>query len=177
MLGPHMKNLADMTLEFIADATLLSPTRICAMNFLNVLIETQKASLLKSEMMRPIVGAVYAIMCRSEHPLQTKSRIETMLEDVGEGGEEEVDDTENLFTNATQVLDYCALYFPAKKFISILIEFVSPTIQSGAALNRRAALAALAITSEGCADYYRNHHMELLIDLCVRGVWEGWRNG
>lgn len=47
---------------------------------------------------------------------------------------------------------------------------MSPTIQSPVALNRRAALAALAITSEGCADYYRNHHMELLIDLCLKGM-------
>lgn len=173
MVTPYIKNLADMVLEFISEPNLLNPTRICAMNFLNVLIETQKASLLKADMIRPIVSAVFQIMCKSEHPLQTKSNIETMLEDMNNNDdkdEEEVDDTENLFTNATQVLDYCALYFPAKKFITVLIESVGPAVTSPIALNRRAALAALAITSEGCADYYRNHHMELLIDLCLKGM-------
>ncbi len=71
-------------------------------------------------MIKPIVSAVFIIMCKSDDPLQTKSNIETMLED-GEHEEEDVDDTENLFTNSTQVLDYCALYFPAKKFITTLV--------------------------------------------------------
>lgn len=170
MITPYIKSLTEMVLEFISDETLLNPTRICAMNFLNVLIETQKASILKSDLLRPIISSVFTIMCKSEHPLQTKSNIETMLEDMNNNDDEEVDDTENLFTNATQVLDYCALYFPAKKFITTLIDYVSPTVTSPVALNRRAALAALAITSEGCADYYRNQHMELLVDLCLKGM-------
>lgn len=102
MVTPYIKNLAEMTLGFISEESLLNPTRICAMNFLNVLIETQKASLLKADMIRPIVSAVFTIMCKSEHPLQTKSNIETMLEDI-DADDEDVDDTENLFTNATQV--------------------------------------------------------------------------
>lgn len=171
MITPYIKNLAEMVLEFISDVNLQNSTRICAMNFLNILIETQKASLIKSEMIRPIVSSIYSIMCKSDHPLQTKSHIETMLEDVNNNEDDEIDDTENLFTNATQVLDFCALYFPAKKFITILIDYVSPTVTDPSnPLNRRAALAALAITSEGCADYYKNHHLELLVDLCLRGM-------
>lgn len=170
MISPYIKDLTVMVLEFIRDASLMNPTRICAMNFLNVLIETQKAALLKGDMIRPIVDAVFTIMCTSEHPLQTKSNIETMLEDMDDETETECDDTENLFTNATQVLDYCALYFPAKRFITVLIDYVSPAVTSPVALNRRAALAALAITSEGCADYYRNNHLPLLIDLCLKGM-------
>ena len=49
------------------------------------------------------------------------------------------------------MLDYCALYFPAKKFIKILVEYVSPAVIHENPLHRRAALAALAITAEGCA--------------------------
>ncbi len=68
------------------------------------------------------------------------------------------------------------MYFPAKKFIKILvcfsffytfnyktktnfffqIEFVNPVVRHENPLYRRAALAALAVTSEGCADHYRN---------------------
>lgn len=106
MITSYIKNLSLMVLEFIADTTLLNPTRICAMNFLNVLIETQKASLLKSDMVRPIVSSIFEIMCKSDHPLHTKSNIEAMLEDMGNNDEEEVDDTENLFTNATQVCHF-----------------------------------------------------------------------
>ncbi|CAF0848327.1 unnamed protein product [Brachionus calyciflorus] len=169
LVSGYIKTMAEMTLSFISDNTLLNPTRICSMNFLNILIETQKSNLLKNEMIRPIVNAVFAIMCQSNDPLQTKSDIEIDMLDDGDE-KEIVDDTENIFTAATQVLDYCALYFPAKKLIKILIEYVSPSVTSDNPLHRRAALAALAITCEGCADYYKNHYLEVLTDVCVKGM-------
>ncbi len=67
-------------------------------------------------------------------------------------------------------MDYCAIYFPPKKFVKILIEYVSPAITNDNPSQRRAALAALAITAEGCAEYYRNHYLELLTDLCIKGM-------
>ncbi len=63
-----------------------------------------KKSLIKSDMIKPIVSAVFSIMCKSDDPLQTKSNIETMLEE--DDDDEHVDDTENLFTNSTQVKIY-----------------------------------------------------------------------
>ena len=68
------------------------------------------------------------------------------------------------------MLDYCALYFPAKKFIQILIEYIIPAMQSDKDLDRRAALAALAITSEGCAEYYRSHYLELFTGSFLKGM-------
>jgi hypothetical protein len=38
-----VKKIKIFFLKFITDANYKNPTRICAMNFLNVLIETQKA--------------------------------------------------------------------------------------------------------------------------------------
>ncbi len=121
-------------------------------------------------MIRPIVNAVFGIMCLSDHPLQTKNNVEVDILEDEEENEEIVDDTENLFTSSTQVLDYCALYFPAKKFIKILVDYVSPAVNHENPLHRRAALAALAITAEGCADYYKNHYLELLVDICLKGM-------
>lgn len=72
-------------------------------------------------MIRPIVNTVFTIMCNSSDPLQTKSDIEIDMLDDGE--EKTIDDTENIFTAATQVLDFCALYLPAKKLIKILVSF------------------------------------------------------
>ena len=104
-ISSYIKHLADMVLAFISDATLKNPTRVCAMNFLNVLIETQKAYLLKNEMIQPIVHAIFTIMCQSSDPLQTKSDLEIEMLDDGDENEDEqfVDDAENLFTAATQV--------------------------------------------------------------------------
>lgn len=93
-------------------------------------------------------------MCLSDDPLQTKSNVEVDILEDENTDEELVDDTENLFTSATQVLDYCALYFPAKKFIKVLVDYVSPAVVYENPLHRRAALAALAITAEGCAGNY-----------------------
>jgi hypothetical protein len=47
-------------------------------------------------MMRPIVNCVFNLMCQLNSPLQTKSDLE-IEEDSGD------DDTENIFTCATQV--------------------------------------------------------------------------
>ena len=106
-------------------------------------------------MIESIVNAVFTLMCFSEDPLKKKCKVKIDL--ANETNEEEaVDDTENLFTSATQVLDNCALYFPADKFIKTLFEFVSPASTNENPLHRRAALASLAITAEGCADYYIN---------------------
>ena len=104
-ISMHVKPLADMVLEFILDTTLRNETRVCAMSFLNVLIETQKLFLLKSEMIRPVINAIFFIMTHSSDPLQTKSDLEVEMLDDGEENQEEtfVDDTENLFTAATQV--------------------------------------------------------------------------
>ncbi len=75
-------------------------------------------------MIRPIVNAMFLIMCQSSDPLQIKSDVDTDLLDNDDptNTEKFVDDIENLFTSSTQVLDYCAIYFPAKKFIRILVK-------------------------------------------------------
>lgn len=160
VMSPYLATLVDMVLKMISDNNLAISTRACALNYINFLIETQKASLLKKDMMRPIVNCVFNLMCQLNSPLQTKSDLE-IEEDSGD------DDTENIFTCATQVLDFCALYLPAKKFIKILIEYVSPAVNHENPLFRRAAFAALAVSTEGCADYLRNHYLELLVDLCI----------
>jgi len=101
----YVKSLAEMVLEFILDVTLKNPTKVCSMNFLNVLIETQKAHLIKGDMIEPIVKGIFLVMTRSSDPLQTKSEFEIQMLDEGEESQEDnfVDDAENLFTAATQV--------------------------------------------------------------------------
>ena len=56
-------------------------------------------------MIRPIINSVFNIMCMSKDPLQTKSNVEIDLldSDTDESGEVNVDESENIFTAATQV--------------------------------------------------------------------------
>lgn len=171
-ISMYVKHLAEFCLEFILDQTLKNPTKVCAMNFLNVLIETQKSHLIKFEMITPIASGIFLVMTQSNEALKTKTDFEIEMLDDGEENQEDafMDDSENMFTAATQVLDYCALYFPPKKFIQTLIEHVIPALQSEKELERRAGLAALAITSEGCADFYRQHYLELLTGSFLKGM-------
>lgn len=172
VMTPYVKPLTEMTLNFVSDSTLKNTTRVCAMSFLNIIIEIQKSTLSKNDMIRPIVNTVFTLMCQSKDPLLTKTDDEVALLDGDTDDQEEgsTEEAENLFTAATNVLDYCALYFSAKKLIKILIEYVSPAFNSESTLHRRAALAALAVTTEGCADYYRNHYLEVLTDICLKGM-------
>ena len=61
-------------------------------------------SLLKNEMIKPIVHSIFTIMCLSEDPLQTRSNVEVDILEDEDNEDENVDDTENLFTSATQVI-------------------------------------------------------------------------
>ncbi len=54
-------------------------------------------------MIRPIVTSVFALMCTSSDPLQTKSDTQVDLVNDDENDENHVDETENLFTAATEV--------------------------------------------------------------------------
>ncbi len=68
---------------------------------------------------------------------------------------------------------------------------MNPVVNHENPLYRRAALAALAVTSEGCADHYRNQlikiklnflkkfksfngfsYLEFLVNLCIKGVFD-----
>lgn len=55
-------------------------------------------------MIRPIVNSVFMIMSNSSDPLEIKSDVEVdLLDEDNTDDEKIVDDTENLFTSATQV--------------------------------------------------------------------------
>jgi hypothetical protein len=64
-------------------------------------------------MIRPIINSVFSIMCVSKDPLQTKSDIEIDLldGDVDDKEEAPVDELENVFTGATQVMRFLLKIF------------------------------------------------------------------
>lgn len=169
-IANYAKSLTFIVLTIVSDSSLLSSTRITFMNFLNVLIETQKSSLLKYEMIKPIIESALLIMSNSNEQLQIKSKLEMDLLEGEKLEDFETDDSDNIFSSACQVLDYCALQFPAKKLVPIIIDYANSNLSSKNSLHRRASLAALAITCEGCADYYKRHHIDVLTDACLKGM-------
>ena len=181
-VSAHMATIGNIILEVVVDAGLKRVARVAALNLLGVMIESQAANLTKSDMIEPMVRALFWCMCEASDALLIKSDHAMQLldddhhHDHDEDGDDD-DERRNWFTPATQCLDLCAIYLPAKRFMQTLIGIVSPALANAdsgeptkkAALTRRAALAALAITAEGCADYYREHHMQLVGDACLMG--------
>ena len=55
-----------------------------------------------------------------------------------------------------QVLDCMAMHLPPDKFIFPLNKMVEPILQHSDSNQRAAAFMAMAVVSEGCADYIMN---------------------
>ncbi|RMX51322.1 hypothetical protein pdam_00004673, partial [Pocillopora damicornis] len=69
-----------------------------------------------------------------------------------------------------KVLDVLALHFPPESVIPPLMELVKPALTSEDPYKRKAALIALAVLAEGCADYIRNRYLEAALQTMCRGL-------
>lgn len=67
-------------------------------------------------------------------------------------------------------MDYCALNFPSRILVPVVIECARAHMLSENPLSRRASLASLAITCQSCADFYKSHCIDLLAESCLRGM-------
>lgn len=62
-------------------------------------------------MIKPIVNAAFMIMCHSNDPLHTKCNINLELLEDEKTDEEDVDDSENMFSAASQVTNSSVFNF------------------------------------------------------------------
>lgn len=169
-ISTRVKTIISSVLALALDIRLPQTTRVMFIGFVNVLIETHKYDLVRADQVSSIVEAAFFLMVGSSDPFEMRSQMEIELLSGENLNEPDIDENENIFSAAIQVLDYCALNFSPNRLIPVVLECSQAHILSENPLSRRASLASIAITCQGCSDYYRRHHVDLVAELCARGM-------
>lgn len=169
-VAARAKTILSSVLALALDTRLSQTTRVMFIGFVNVLIETHKHDLVRADLVGSIVEGAFFLMVRSSDAFEMRSQMEIELLYGENLNEPNIDENENIFSAAIQVLDYCALNFSPNRIIPVVLECSQAHILSENPLSRRASLASVAITCQGCSDYYKTHHVDLCAELCARGM-------
>jgi len=157
VLVPHLRLVMDMCLQLARNTSHGGDLQIKALNIVGMLVQTKKKQIVKLKLVEPILEVVFGLMC-----------IASEDED-----EEEYPDMESSCptTVANQTLDLLALHLPPDKLLPTLMQkYVEPSVQHQDPKVRVAAYMAMALVSEGCADYIRQKNIQKFITHVLTGL-------
>lgn len=154
----HIKVLVELYLEIAGNADLQEVTQVKAMNFISWLIQMKKKVIIKYKLVAPILKTLFPIMCRP---------VDDDDEDIF--GVEATETTDPGII-AAQVIDTMALHLPPEKVMQPLLQLVEPAFVSADPYCKKAAYVAIAVTSEGCADYIRTKHLHVFLQSVCKGI-------
>uniref|UniRef100_T1IJ37 IPO4/5-like TPR repeats domain-containing protein n=1 Tax=Strigamia maritima TaxID=126957 RepID=T1IJ37_STRMM len=162
---PHVKQIVELCLEVAASPHLQEHTQLKAIDFISWLSRLKKRAILKHKLVVPILTTLFSIMCRPVDELDT----------IAEDNADEMADLLSAEDNtpgtyAAQVIDVMALHFPPEKLMPPLLELVEPALQSDNPYVKKAAYVAIAVTSEGCAEYIRSKYLHVLLQSVCKGM-------
>lgn len=165
IVTPHLKTLVEFCLQIASNPSYGNNLRIKALHFVSWLARIKPKALVKNKLLLPTLSVVF--------PLMASPPSEGDEEDFDDDDDDEVgDETEasRPCAVASQVLDVLALHFPPESVIPPLMQLVQPALTSEDPYKRKAALIALAVLAEGCADYIRNRYLEAALQTICRGL-------
>ncbi|CAH3171023.1 unnamed protein product [Porites lobata] len=164
IVTPHVKALIEFCLQIASNSSLGDNLRIKALHFVSWLARIKPKALVKNKLLLPTLSVIFPLMASPPN-------------EDGDFDEEEEDDEVEDGTEASrpcavasQVLDILALHFPPESVIPPLMQFVTPALNSEDPYHRKAALIALAVLAEGCADYIRNRYLQAALQTICRGL-------
>nr|XP_058944233.1 importin-4-like [Pocillopora verrucosa] len=166
IVTPHLKTLVEFCLQIASNSSYGNNLRIKALHFVSWLARIKPKALVKNKLLLPTLSVVFPLMASPPN------------EDDGEDFDDDDDDDEvgdeteasRPCAVASQVLDVLALHFPPESVIPPLMQLVQPALTSEDPYKRKAALIALAVLAEGCADYIRNRYLEAALQTICRGL-------
>jgi len=150
ILQQHITATVQFCLQLGQQTSLCNKLRVKALSFISSIIRYKKKSVVKLKLVEPVLTGLFSVMC---------------CVDVDDD-----DESQSVSSSASQVVDVMALHLPPEKFIPLLMKLVEPALLSTEAGHRKAGFLALAVTSEGCADYLRNTMLCPLLQHVYRGM-------
>ncbi|XP_033113593.1 importin-4-like [Anneissia japonica] len=157
IIVPHIKEIVVFSLEVASNPNFGGNARIKALSFITCLGRMKKKTILKQKLVGPILKAIFPIM--SAIPEDDEE------EEIGEDAE-----SSHPASFGAQVIDILALHLPPEKLVPPLMQMVRPALESQDPYHRKAALICIAVLAEGCADYIRNKHLEVMLQYICKGM-------
>ncbi|KAJ7385022.1 Importin 4 [Desmophyllum pertusum] len=164
IVTPHLKTLVEFCLQIASNSSCGDNLRIKALYFVSWLARIKPKALVKNKLLLPTLSVVFPLM--ASPPSEDDELDEDDEDDEVEDGTE----ASRPCAVASQVLDILALHFPPESVIPPLMQLVQPALASEDPYKRKAALIALAVLAEGCADYIRNRYLEAALQTICRGL-------
>ncbi|XP_031560296.1 importin-4-like isoform X2 [Actinia tenebrosa] len=161
IVTPHLVPLMEFCLKLAMNTKYTYNSRIKALSFISWLARIKPKSLIKNKLIMPTLAVVFPIMAAAP----SEEELEEMDEELEDGAE-----ASRPCAVASQVLDNLALHLPPETLIPPLMEFIQPAVGSANPYERKAALIALAVLAEGCADYLKNRYLEAALETVCRGL-------
>lgn len=158
VLVPHIKLILSMCLEFARDKTCNVDIQLRALNLVGDIIRSKKKAIVKQKLVEPVLEVLFYLM--SSKPNNDDSE-EYFAED---------DDNTTPSTCANQILDIMALHLPPEKLLPPLLMYIGPGLQGNDVYVKKASYLAIAVLSEGCADYIRTKHLEQFLRYICIGI-------
>ncbi|XP_068697755.1 importin-4-like isoform X2 [Montipora foliosa] len=162
IVAPHLKALVEFCLQIASNSSYGNNLRIKALHFVSWLARVKPKALVKNKLLIPTLSVVFPLMASPPNEDDDEEDDDNDLEDGTEASRP--------CAAASQVLDVLALHFSPESVIPPLMQFVMPALNNEDPYKRKAALIALAILAEGCADYIRNRYLEAALQTICRGL-------
>ncbi|XP_074616822.1 importin-4-like isoform X2 [Acropora palmata] len=169
IVAPHLKALVEFCLQIASNSSYGNNLRIKALYFVCWLARVKPKALIKNKLLLPTLSVVFPLMASPPNEDDESEGCEEDDEDEFEDGIE----ASRPCAVASQVLDILALHFPPETVIPPLMQFVMPALNDEDAYKRKAALLALAVLAEGCADYIRNRYLQAALQTICQGLSDG----
>ncbi|XP_015777738.1 PREDICTED: importin-4-like [Acropora digitifera] len=169
IVAPHLKALVEFCLQIASNSSYGNNLRIKALYFVCWLARVKPKALIKNKLLLPTLSVVFPLMAS---PPNEDDECEGGEEDDEDGFEDGIEASRPCAV-ASQVLDILALHFPPETVIPPLMQFVMPALNDEDAYKRKAALLALAVLAEGCADYIRNRYLQAALQTICQGLSDG----
>ncbi|XP_064599081.1 importin-4-like isoform X2 [Liolophura sinensis] len=156
VLSLHVKTVVEFCMQVGANSDLGDPVRVRALSFVGSLVRTKKKTFLKHKLVIPVLHVLFPVMCACEDD-----------DDETELNESE---THTPSAYAGQVIDTMALHLPPERVIPHVMVLVEPALSHQKWQHRKAAYLAMAVITEGCADYIATKHLNDVLQCVYKGL-------
>lgn len=161
LLGSHFFEIVQLMLEVVMDTSLDNEIRCFALQTLTECVTYRKAKLAQAKLGVQLAQCALKVSCEAD-----QDEVESALDSEDEENENEEDEPATL---ALRLLNTLAINLSPQQAIDPVLQAAPTMLQSSNAFERRAALLAIGVCSEGAPDYICAR-LTRIVQLIVAGL-------
>ncbi|QPG73755.1 hypothetical protein FOA43_001069 [Brettanomyces nanus] len=161
LLGQHFFEIVQFMVQIVLNTSVDSEIRGFALKTLTQCVSYRKSKLAQAKMGPQLVQCALRVACEAD-----QDEVESSLDSEDEENENEEDDPSSL---ALRLLNTLAIDLSPSQVIQPVLEAVGSMLSSSNPFERRAALLAIGVSTEGAPDYV-SARLPKIIQLVVSGL-------